>query len=322
MANRNVKDFPAVNSINLSAGSILTIVAGELKRFTGQTITIDSSGRVGIGTSSPNTKVEVNGSVRVGSGNDYQFDATLKMNAESTGATGYLRFFTNSIERLRIDGGGYVGVGTAAPVSIFEVSHASADYIQGLIITNTNTNYGSRLLFRSPLNTGTTISAASISQGYDTTGRGNLVLSVATSSTLTERLRIAGSGNLYITGTLSSSDKIGYGNVSETGVGGTITQLTNKSTGVTLNKICGQIVTNNAALAAAAEVSFILTNSYITATDIVNVCIAAGATAGAYNVHVDAVSAGSCRIAITNLSAGSLSEALTINFAIFKSVNA
>lgn len=53
MPSKNVKDFLAVNSLNLSTASILAIVGGELKRFTGQTIVIDSSGNVGIGTTTP-----------------------------------------------------------------------------------------------------------------------------------------------------------------------------------------------------------------------------------------------------------------------------
>jgi hypothetical protein len=106
-----------------------------------------------------------------------------------------------------------------------------------------------------------------------------------------------------------------------TGAGGTVTQATNKSTGVTLNKRCGQITMNNDSLAAATEVSFTLTNSNIAATDVVYVCIASGATAGAYNVQVDAVAAGSCRISVGNMSSGSLGEALVLNFVVIKSVN-
>ena len=41
-----------------------------------------------------------------------------------------------------------------------------------------------------------------------------------------------------------------------------------------------------------------------------------------YAVQVDAVAAGSCRIQLRNISAGSLSEALTLNFAVFKAVTA
>ena len=53
--------------------------------------------------------------------------------------------------------------------------------------------------------------------------------------------------------------------------GGTVTQATNKSTGVTLNTQSGQITMNNAALADAAEVSFTVTNDKIAATDVVAV---------------------------------------------------
>jgi len=76
---------------------------------------IDSSGNVGIGTASPATKLDVNGKIRIGSGNDYQFDPTLLINGESTGSSGYIRFYTNSQERLRIDGSGNLLVGKTSP---------------------------------------------------------------------------------------------------------------------------------------------------------------------------------------------------------------
>lgn len=112
----------------------------------------------------------------------------------------------------------------------------------------------------------------------------------------------------------SATAGIGYG----TGAGGTVTQATDKSTGVTLNKVSGQITMNAASLAAAAEVSFTFTNSTIAATDVVVTAISSGATAGAYNTHVDAIAAGSCRISITNFSAGPLAEAVVLNFVVIK----
>jgi hypothetical protein len=114
----------------------------------------------------------------------------------------------------------------------------------------------------------------------------------------------------------SAESAVGY----STGTGGTVTQVTDKSTGVTLNKRCGQITMNAAALGAAAEVSFTLTNSVIAATDVVMVSIASGATAGAYSVQCDATAAGSCRISVGNRNAGSLSEAIVLNFVVIKSV--
>jgi hypothetical protein len=114
----------------------------------------------------------------------------------------------------------------------------------------------------------------------------------------------------------SPTGGIGYG----TGAGGTVTQASSKSTGVTLDKVSGQITMNNASLAAAAEVSFTFTNSTIAATDVVVTAISSGATAGAYNTHVDAIAAGSCRISITNFSAGPLAEAIVLNFVVIKGV--
>jgi hypothetical protein len=106
----------------------------------------------------------------------------------------------------------------------------------------------------------------------------------------------------------------GYG----AGSGGIVTQATSKATGVTLNKVSGQITMNGAALAAAAEVAFTLTNSAIAATDVVVVCIASGGTSASYATSITAVAAGSCEITVGNWSAGSLSEALVLNFVVIK----
>jgi hypothetical protein len=103
-----------------------------------------------------------------------------------------------------------------------------------------------------------------------------------------------------------------------TGAGGTVTQLTNKSTGVTLNTLSGRITTHNAALAAAAEVTFVVTNNQVASTDVPVVAIASGGTAGSYAAVVSAVGSGSFSISLSNLSGGSLSQAVVINFAVIK----
>lgn len=105
-----------------------------------------------------------------------------------------------------------------------------------------------------------------------------------------------------------------------TGAGGTVTQATSKTTAVTLNKITGRITMNGAALAAGAEAAFTLTNSTISATDVIIVNIQSVGTAGAYLVSVGAVANGSCSITVSNASAGSLSQAVVLNFAVIKSV--
>jgi hypothetical protein len=105
-----------------------------------------------------------------------------------------------------------------------------------------------------------------------------------------------------------------------TGSGGTVTQATDKTTAVTLNKINGEIVMNGAALADDATAAFTLTNSTIAATDVVIVNVASVGTAGAYQVTVGAVAAGSCSISVLNVSGGSLSQAIKLNFAVIKAV--
>jgi hypothetical protein len=109
-----------------------------------------------------------------------------------------------------------------------------------------------------------------------------------------------------------SGEQLGY----TTDAQGTVTQATSKSTGVTLNKSAGQITMNNAALASVTNVTFTLTNSFISANDIVILNVSGGATAGAYNCWVSGLSAGAVSITLRNISGGSLSEAVVVNFAL------
>lgn len=113
--------------------------------------------------------------------------------------------------------------------------------------------------------------------------------------------------------TVYATAEIGYAASAQ----GSVTQLTSKSTGVTLNTSSGQITMNNAALAATTNVSFTLTNSTISAKDVIIFNVAGGnATAGTYNVFTSTLAAGSATVVLRNISAGSLSEAVVLNFAI------
>ena len=95
---------------------------------------------------------------------------------------------------------------------------------------------------------------------------------------------------------------------------GAVTQLTSKATGVTLNKSCGQITLNDAALAGTTNVTFTLTNSVISIKDVLILNVYGG-TSGSYNVWVSGLAAGSATITVRNITGGSLSEAIVINFA-------
>ena len=110
-----------------------------------------------------------------------------------------------------------------------------------------------------------------------------------------------------------AAGEIGYSAAGQ----GTVTQATSKSTGVTLNKSAGQITMNGAALAGATAVSFTLTNSTLSAKDVVILTIGSGATATAYTAYVSSMAAGSAVITLRNLTAAtSLSEAVVLNFAV------
>lgn len=112
--------------------------------------------------------------------------------------------------------------------------------------------------------------------------------------------------------TLLSSGQLGYTAAAQ----GTVTQATSKSTAVTLNKSAGQITMNNASLGATTNVTFTLNNNLISANDIVILNVSGGATAGAYNCWVSGLSAGAATITVRNITAGALSEAVVINFAL------
>ena len=111
--------------------------------------------------------------------------------------------------------------------------------------------------------------------------------------------------------TMYASQEIGYAS----GAQGAVTQATSKSTGVTLNASAGQITMNNASLASATNVTFTLTNSTLSAKDVLILNVTNG-TSGAYNAFVSSNAAGSATITLRNISAGSLSEAVVLNFAI------
>jgi len=112
--------------------------------------------------------------------------------------------------------------------------------------------------------------------------------------------------------TVYGSSEIGYSSAAQ----GTVTQATSKSTGVTLNKSMGKITMNAASLGAGASVTFTLTNSTISANDVVIASISGGGTAGAYWPYVSSQATGSAVIGLWNSTGGALAEAVVINFVV------
>ena len=110
-----------------------------------------------------------------------------------------------------------------------------------------------------------------------------------------------------------ASDEIGYTAAAQS----TVTQLTSKSTGVTINASAGQVTMSNAQLNATTNVAFTMTNNKISAKDVVIVNVAGGVASNTtYNCWVSGHGAGTCDFVLRNISAGNLSEAVVLNFAI------
>lgn len=111
--------------------------------------------------------------------------------------------------------------------------------------------------------------------------------------------------------TIYADTEIGYAAIAQ----GVVTQLSSKATGVTLNTSAGQITMNNTSLAATTNVTFTLTNSLLSAKDVLILNVTNG-TSASYNVWVSSMAAGSATITLRNISASPLAEAVVLNFAI------
>lgn len=107
---------------------------------------------------------------------------------------------------------------------------------------------------------------------------------------------------------------IGYG----TGAGLAVTQATSRTTGVTINAVCGAITLVSAA-GSTTFASFTVTNSAVAATDTIIVNQKSGTDL--YEIHVTAVVAGSFRVTLRT-TGGTTTEQPVFSFAVIKAVAA
>jgi hypothetical protein len=184
-----------------------TTVSGStgvpLKFFTGATeaMRLDTSGRLGIGTTSPGQALSVVGNIVADGSAVSQYVASSKAGVTSTylmtDANGAniqvdgawpIRFTTNSSESARIDSSGNVGIGTSSPGSKLEV-------YRGTIALNAN-------------EPGDTTKLSWKYQGteYQYIQRDNSIGGLAFGDNTSERMRLDSSGRLLV-GTSSAFDK-------------------------------------------------------------------------------------------------------------------
>ena len=273
----------------------------------------------------------------------------LVSNKVGTGTYLPMMFITSGSERMRIAPNGNISIGDILGGSKLTLSNGTTNQYVGMSITNGyssggtsyvdaqginnvtdssiffvhNTDYSSAITFHTQA-AGTNTDRRSHKLSIE--GNGQVISSLAGFSTIGYTfggqqaktgigcpsdgiLGLYGDG-----GILAKNGPLGYG----TGAGGTVTQLTSKSTAVTLNKPSGAIITSNSALSAGATTGFNLNNSLITANDTVIVIVGGNGGASAYDVWAHYCIAGVVNISIKNLDSVSRSDNIQISFTIIK----
>src|SRR5882672_6287432 len=133
----------------------------------------------------------------------------------------------------------------------------------------------------------------------------------------TARLTFDGAGNAGIAtvGLKSSHATQGIGYA--TGAGGTVTQITSRATGVTLNTVSGDITLVSAAGSTTAN-SFTVTNSAVAATDTISINQKSGTDL--YNILITNVAAGSFKVTFFT-TGGTTTEQPVFHFNVIKGIN-
>jgi hypothetical protein len=248
--------------------------------------------------------------------------STIPANGVYLPAANSVGISTNSTLRATIDASGNVGIGVATPSSKLQVSESKNGGSVEIIAANTYylaTSVDESVSFQGEFYQDNV--AANRAAGYmrftkvgdfssNANASANIIFATRNAGTLAEKFRIESTGNVLVTG----AGGLGYG----TGSGGTVTQATSRTTGVTLNKTNGAITLVSSAGLATFQ-SFTVTNSTVAATDVVRVTQKSGTDL--YQIFVTATAAGSFQITYAT-TGGITVEQPVFNFAVIKGVTA
>ena len=243
---------------------------------------------IGIGTLNPETNLDVVGDIRVTGVSSFFDGPVLVGSGTSTG--------TES-QKLQVTGNAYVsgnlGIGTTNPTSKLDVrGDISLVGIETYITTIQAITATADRFISFPDRTG----VVALVQGIN----GSV---------------------LYNNAGYSAGGNLGYGITTGTfgyiANGGSVTQATNKSTGIALTASCGRITMNNENLSPGIAVTFTMTNGSISANDLLILNHVSGGTAGSYALNAQC-SAGSANINVTNIGLTTLGEAIVVGFAVIK----
>ncbi len=205
-------------------------------------------------------------------------------------------------------------LGTPSALVGTNITGTAAGLTAGNVTTNANLT-GAVTSVGNATSLGSFTSANLAAALTDETGTGAAVFA-NTPTLVTPNIGAATGTSLTATGFVGSTGTAGVGYA--TGAGGTVTQGTSRTTGVTLNKTSGAITLFSAAGTTVAT-TFTVTNSTVAATDVIILSQKSGTDL--YDLMVTAVGAGSFNITFRT-TGGTTTEQPVFNFVVIKGVAA
>jgi hypothetical protein len=324
---------PAASNLTLGTGSF-----GTALTFTSATGAATFAGRtlVGSATGTLGSRFEVN---ELSDTIAFFVRGSGQLNGVGIGSSGTNQGFINgysnaaAVASLGIQvNGGALSIGNSGTVTTINGTTASTSTTTGSLVNAGGFGNAGAAYFGSTItasgviasSTGLTATSGNALQVnnslndaaatiFNSGTTGASVINFRTASTT--RLTIADTVATFTTSVRSTSATGGIGYA--TGAGGAVTQGTSRTTGVTLNNVCGAITLFTAAGSATWQ-SFTVTNSAVAATDTIIVNQRSGTDL--YMISVTAVGAGSFRISYAT-TGGTTSEAPIFNFSVIKAVS-
>ena len=192
----------SLTTLNLTYTGTFTGSTGILNIGTGQ-VYKDASGNVGIGTAIPGYVLDGIGMRLRNTASGVELatrtDATTA-GLDAGNAAGGMTFSLNTVERMRLDVGGNLGIGTASPSSPFNIVATAARIID---LTSTSASGCGMRFNNSGVINGyvgsakyTTVGGALADFSIDAAGANNLILSTND----IERMRVKATGQINLTG--------------------------------------------------------------------------------------------------------------------------
>jgi hypothetical protein len=204
-------------------------------------------------------------------------------------------------------------LGTPSALVGTNITGTAAGLTAGNVTTNANLT-GAITSVGNATSLGSFTSANLASALTDETGTGANVFA-NTPTLVTPNIGAATGTSLAVTGSIRSSGTAGVGY--STGAGGVVIQGTSRTTGVTINKLTGQITLFSAAGTTVAT-TFTVTNSTVATTDAIILTQHTGTDL--YNLMVTKTTLGSFDITFRT-TGGTTTEQPIFNFAVIKGVD-